>query len=100
MIRLLISIAIAFIATASNCGDNPQPTPSSPDGPQQPATCAMACARAAALKCDYAAPSPPTSTHPQGVPCTLVCLNAQNFSKWDLVCRTAIKTCADVLNCQ
>jgi hypothetical protein len=96
--RLLVLVVLACLGTASKCN----PTPATPDA-AAPATqdtaptgvsCATACARAAALHCDYAAPSP------KGVTCEQVCENAQSFQAWDLACRTKIKTCADVLGCQ
>lgn len=103
MKRLLVLVVLAFGLTASKCSPNP-PTPvvdaapaPSPVADAAPVpvvpSCASACARAAAIGCDFAAPSP------KGVSCVDVCQNAQQFVPWDFVCRMNIKTCADVLNC-
>ena len=105
MKRLLALVVLALLGTGSGkCSPNPPtpivdaapaPTPVVDAAPAPTApSCATACARAAVLGCNYAAPSP------DGVTCTAVCQNAQQFVPWDLTCRTNITSCAAVLNCK
>ena len=91
MKTLLALLFVAVFSTASNCGSTQ--LPDAAPAPVAP-SCATACARAAALGCDYAQPSP------DGVTCEAVCKNAQGLFRWDLACRTGISACADVLGCQ
>lgn len=54
-----------------------------------PPTCAAWCARASAMKCDAAKPTP------KGGTCEAVCVNANaGPTKWDLKCRVAARSCA------
>ena len=101
---LFALVGMDCVATASKCNPDPPtpiadaaPTPAPVvDAAPAPAapSCATACARAAALGCDYASPSP------KGVTCEAVCQNAQQFVPWNLACRTNITSCAAVLNCK
>jgi len=81
--RLFIAI-IAFVA-ASCATVQPQPT--------QPGTCETYCAHAIDLGCSFARPTP------AGVPCVVVCQNAQGIDPWGLACMSTAPTCEEIDKC-
>ena len=95
MKRILAIVALAFFATASNCGTGPQPTPTpSPDAAPH-VSCVTVCQRGASMGCKWA------DQTPLGAECYDVCQNAESFGlKWDLACRTNAQSCADVDKCK
>ena len=93
--RLLAFVALAFIATASNCGTGPQPVPTPSPDAAAPPSCVTVCQRGAVLGCTWAVATPASAS------CADVCANALAFGMpWDLVCRTNAQTCAAVNLCQ
>ena len=90
MNRVVFWLALPFVmlfgCAATGCGAiTPIPTV---------ATCETACARASELGCSWA------DATPNGATCAQVCGNALAFGlRWGLVCRSTIKSCADVVDC-
>lgn len=87
MPRILLALALFLTA----CPPLPPPVP-----PPGAATCQDFCTHLQKLGCEAAKPTP------EGATCETVCLNIQNSGviRWNLGCRTAALTCADIDKCE
>jgi hypothetical protein len=97
MNKIIVTIAICFFA----CGPYPPPEPTPGPEPEPipdpiSATCTEVCVRGDFLNCKWAQPTP------GGASCVEVCENVQTSGivQWDLGCRAAARSCAEVEACE
>lgn len=89
--------AVFLIVGATTCRSLPPPAPDpAVDPPAGEADCGAACARASALGCEAAEPTP------EGASCEQVCREVQDSGivRWDLECRASAQSCEETDRCE